>query len=212
VENKLDLTDEALVNSFRATKEARYFKTLVGRYQNRIYNAAFRILGNSHESEEVVQDTFIRVLQNIQSFRNQSTFAAWMFRISHNLCIDMVRTNRRKGMQVMSFDPHSHNGDSPHEATLNVVTQIADPVPGPSQQVDSKEQQQAVVDSLNQLPEPQRIVLVLHDMEGFSYQEIADIVGANIGTVRSRLHYGRIKLRELLSPYFNPAPVVPHPR
>jgi len=208
----LDLTDEALVNSFRATKEARYFKTLVGRYQDRIYNAAFRILGNSHESEEVVQDTFIRVLQNIQTFRNQSTFAAWMFRISHNLCIDMVRTKSRKGMQVMSFDPHAHTSDDPHAVTLNVVSQIADPEPGPSQLVDSKEQQQAVVDSLEKLPESQRIVLVLHDVEGFSYEQIAEIVGANIGTVRSRIHYGRIKLRELLSPYFNPSPVVPHPR
>ncbi len=209
----MDLTDEALVNSFRTTKEARYFKSLVGRYQNRVYNAAFRILNNTHEAEEVVQDTFIKLLQNIDKFRNDASFAAWLFKISHNLCIDALRGRQRKvALQVMSFDPQSISEDDTGDSALNVVSQIADTDPGPAQRIDNLEEQDTIARSLELLPETQRTVLVLHDIEGFSYQEISDIVGANIGTVRSRLHYGRLKMRELLNPYFNQTAFVPHTR
>jgi RNA polymerase sigma-70 factor, ECF subfamily len=209
----VDLTDEALVNSFRATKEARYFNNLVGRYQNRVYNAAFRILGNAHESEEVVQDTFLKVLQNIEKFHGRSSFAAWLFTISHNICVDLLRNRKRKGSyQMVSFDPQSSHEDDAIEVNLNVVSQIADPEPGPAHRVDHMEEQAAITASLEQLPDAQRAVLVLHDIEGFSYQEIADIVGVSIGTVRSRLHYGRLKMRELLSPYFNQTALAPHSR
>jgi RNA polymerase sigma-70 factor (ECF subfamily) len=179
-----------------------------------MYNAAFRILGNTQEAEEVVQDTFIKVLQNLDKFRNQASFAAWMFRIAHNLCIDTVRSRQRKGrLQAMSFDPQStQDQDDAIEVQLGVVSQIADPEPGPAQRVDRNEQQEIIAASLGQLPESQRAVIVLHDIEGFSYQEIADIVGTNVGTVRSRLHYGRLKLREMLASYFQNSTIASYPR
>jgi RNA polymerase sigma-70 factor (ECF subfamily) len=209
----VDLTDEALVNSFRATKEARYFKSLVGRYQHRVYNVAFRILGNAHESEEVVQDTFLKVLQNLEKFHGRSTFAAWLFTISHNLCVDLLRNRKRKGSyQMVSFDPQSSHEEDAVEVNLNVVSQIADTEPGPAHRVDHLEEQATIAASLEKLPESQRAVLVLHDIEGFSYQEISEMVGVSIGTVRSRLHYGRLKMRELLSPYFNQTALAPNSR
>src|SRR6516225_6787732 len=113
----MDLSDEALINQFRATREARCFQTLVDRYQNRLYNAAFRILNNSQESEEVVQETFIRVLTNLEKFRNQASVAAWMFKVAHNLCIDIVRSKQRRGKApAMAFDPQStQEQDNPSE-------------------------------------------------------------------------------------------------
>ena len=86
----LDLNDEALVEKFRQTKDKTLFKSLVRRYQNRIYNAAYRMLGNKEEAEEVVQDTFIKMHQSLDKFRNQASFAAWLFRISHNVSIDRL--------------------------------------------------------------------------------------------------------------------------
>jgi RNA polymerase sigma-70 factor (ECF subfamily) len=165
------------------------------------------MLANTEESEEVVQETFIKVLQNLEKFRKDSSFAAWMFRIAHNSCIDILRARQRKGKsRDMAFDPQStHSEDDAVELHLSVVSQIPDSEPGPAQNVDRAEEREVISQSLRQLPESQRAVLVLHDIEGFSYQEIADIVGANVGTVRSRLHYGRLKLRELLSPYFQNA-------
>lgn len=200
----MDLSDEAIVEEFRQTGDSIKFKSLVRRYQNRIYNAAFRILGNQDEAEEVTQDTFLKVHQSLSGFRKEASFASWIFRIAHNLCVDMVRTKqRRTGLKVVSFDPQSTANEEESQELGNALSQIADPLPSPAQKVDLEEQHLMIEKSLQQLPESQRTVLVLHDIEGFQYQEIADIVGTSVGTVRSRLHYGRIKLREILAPYFD---------
>jgi RNA polymerase sigma-70 factor (ECF subfamily) len=181
------------------------FQSLVRRYQGRIFTASFRILSNAEEAEEVVQDTFLKVHHNISKFRQQASFAAWVFKIAHNLCMDILRNRqRKKGFRLLSFDPQSsaEQHEDPVEA-YNIISQLADPNADPSQMLELREQGAIVADSLKQLTDNQRTVVVLHDIEGFSYQEIADIVGTSIGTVRSRLHYGRSKLKELLEPYFS---------
>jgi RNA polymerase sigma-70 factor (ECF subfamily) len=207
-------SDEALIENYRKTRDMNQFKSLVRRYQTRIYSVAVRILGNTEEAEEVVQDTFVKVHQNIDKFRRQASFSAWVFRIVHNQCVDLMRNKRRKrGFYLLSFDPQSTAMEVEEGAESGpVVSQLADPTPGPEQQIDISERDHIIASSLRQLPENQREVLVLHDIEGFSYQEISDIVGASIGTVRSRLHYGRLKLRELLEPYFSSQTMSPAPR
>ncbi len=203
----MDLSDEALIESFRKTKDFNQFEFLIRRYQNRIYSIAFRILGNIEEAEEVVQETYIKVHQNLDRFRRQSSFGAWIFRITHNVCVDTLRSKRRKrGFLFLSFDPHSgQEFDDYSESSTQVVTQLADDRPCPDEQMDTKEKLEMIESCLKQLPDAQRMVVVLHDIEGFQYQEIAEIVNTSIGTVRSRLHYGRLKLRELLAPYFSSA-------
>jgi len=210
----VDLSDEALIDNFRATKDACYFHSLVIRYQDRMYNAAFRMLNNYQEAEEVVQEALMRILQNLDGFRNQASFAAWIFKIVHNLCIDILRAKQRRGkLGMMAYDPQSvQEASDLAEVHVGVVSQIADSNPGPAQRLDDKEQQEIIATSLGQLPEPQRAVIVLHDIEGFSYQEIAEIVGTNIGTVRSRLHYGRTRLREMLNAYFQSNAIASYPR
>lgn len=208
----MDLSDEALVANFRQTKDPTSFKSLVRRYENRLYSAAFRILGSAEEAEEVVQDTCIKLHQNIDKFKAQSSFAAWIFRIAHNTCLDKLRAKqRRKGFNLFVFDPQSTQ-DGGSEDTAMVVSQAADPTPNPAEMLDLSEQGALITASLRKLPSTQCTVVVLHDIEGFSYQEIAEIVGANIGTVRSRLHYGRLKLRELLEPYFERSDMTPASR
>lgn len=202
----MDLTDEALIESFRKTKDSSYFKSLVRRYQNRIYNAAYRMLGNGQEAEEVVQETYIKVHNNLGKFRQQSTFEAWIFRISHNICVDLLRVRqRRNSYQHLIFDPQAWLGETTF-ADKFVISQLADDTPCPAVQVDMLEQSEVIQNSLKELPDAQRAVIVLHDIEGFSYQEIAEIVDANLGTVRSRLYYGRMRLREILESYFSPVP------
>ncbi len=210
----MDLSDEALIDSFRKTKDASLFKSLLRRYQNRIYGAAFRILGNTEEAEEVVQETYIKVHQNLDKFKQQASFGAWVFRIVHNLCVDALRARQRKGgVQAVSFDPQvSSEHDEFVDNASAVISQLADENASPERQIDAAEQNAMIEGSLKALPETQRVVIILHDIEGFSYEEIAEIVGANLGTVRSRLHYGRIKLRQLLEPYFSSSNVSPAPR
>jgi len=199
----VDLSDEALIESFRQTKDPTLFKSLIRRYQNRIYNAAYRVLGNAEEAEEVVQDTCVKVHQNLPKFRSQSSFAAWLFAIVHNNCLDIMRTKlrRQSGFRFLQFDPQS-TAESEGEVDSQVVSQAADASPNPAEMLDMEEQGTVIAESLRQLPANQRVVVVLHDIEGFSYQEIAQIVGASLGTVRSRLHYGRLRLKEILEPYF----------
>lgn len=201
---KLDLNDEAIVDKFRQTRDKSLFKSLVRRYQSRIYSAAYRMLGNREEAEEVVQDTFIKMHQSMDKFRHQSSFAAWLFRISHNLSIDRLRAKKRKkGIQLLSFNPLSILSSEGDLDKNGSIQQLADESPWPDQQIDLTEQSEFIQASLDKLPETQRAVLILHDIEGFSYLEVAEIIGTSIGTVRSRLHYGRIKLKELLFPYFS---------
>src|SRR5262249_936958 len=149
-----------------------YFKTLVRRYQNRVYNVAFRILGNSDEAEEVVQETLIKIHENLPKFHPQATFAAWIFRIAHNICVDTIRNRKRssRGFKLFSFDPQSIGEDDDCDSAPHKITQAADPSPGPMQNLDASEQEQIVVASLKELPDSQRTVLVLHDVEGFSYE------------------------------------------
>lgn len=196
----MDLSDEALIEKYRVDGDLTVFRVLVKRYQVRIFSQAYRTLGNPEEAEEVVQDTFVKVHQNLEKYRQQSNFSSWIFRITHNLCMDALRVRqRRKDMSAVSFDPQSALVDEEGDKSLN---QFPDLKPGPSQQLDQIEQYKVIEDSLLSLPETQKSVVVLHDIQGFSYQEIAEIVGTSIGTVRSRLHYGRLKLKEMLDPYF----------
>ena len=199
---KAELTDKAIVDQFRQTGDLSHFKTLVRRYQNKVFNSAYRMLGNREEAEEVVQDTFLKMHQNIDSYRAESSFAAWLFRIAHNVCVDAIRDSRKaSAIQIVSYNSKPRVEESDDDSGL--AQQVPDNRPTPQGQLDLKEQGSVVQACLAQLPESQRAVLILHDIEGFSYQEIADIVEEKIGTVRSRLHYGRLKLKELLEPYFS---------
>lgn len=202
----MDLTDEALIENFRRTGNIVMFQTLVRRYQSRIFTASFRILSNAEEAEEVVQDTFLRVHQNISKFRKDASFSSWVFKIAHNQCMDILRNRQRKrGFRLLSFDPQSNKPEPTEDGmeAYTIVSQLTDPGADPSQSLELNEQGTMVIEALKRLTDTQRTVVVLHDIEGFQYQEIAEIVGTSIGTVRSRLHYGRVKLKELLEPYFS---------
>jgi RNA polymerase sigma factor (sigma-70 family) len=213
LEIAVEPSDEALLESFRQTQDPTYFKSLVRRYQNRIYNTGYRMLGIAEEAEEVVQETCMKVLQNFDKFRRQSTFAAWIFRIAHNACLDLLRAKRRRNLfHMLSFDPQSSPDDDDAGDGSPAISQATDPGLDPAQELDLTEQGEIIAASLASLPEQQRAVVVLHDIEGFSYQEISEIIGANLGTIRSRLHYGRTKLKELLEPYFCARGMTPAPR
>lgn len=195
------MSDEAFVKSYRQDRDMNSFKALVRRYQNRIFNSAYHLLGNKEEAEEVVQDTFVKVHQGIDNFREDASFGAWVFRISHNLCVDILRNRKKKkALQTIPFLVRGgEETDGDYEAG---VDDVADVTLEPAQVLDLKEESAIIEASLKSLPEAQRAVLILHDLEGFQYQQIAEIIGASIGTVRSRLHYGRIKLKEMLDAYY----------
>lgn len=205
----LSADDEALLKIFRQSKDPLIFKALLRRYQNRIYNVAFRLLGNADEAEEVVQEACIKIHQGILGVAKAASFGAWVFRIAHNSCYDKLRSRTRKGRQnivALDLSTVAHEG-SEETSVSRVITQAEDPSPGPEALLAGKEEGSVISEKLNMLPDNQKVVVILHDIEGFSYQEIAEIVGSNVGTIRSRLHYGRTRLRELLEPYYGENPL-----
>ncbi len=108
---------------------------------------------------------------------------------------------------MVALDLSTTLDEAAEESSAQVITQAQDPSPGPEERLAGREQGAVIAEKLNQLPDTQKVVVILHDIEGFSYQEISEIVGTSVGTVRSRLHYGRTKLRELLEPYYAANPV-----
>jgi len=190
------LTDEALIAAFKQSHQNEYFDSIVDRYKNRLYNMAFNLMGNTSEAEELVQETFVRVLRNYNKFQPHGTFARWIFTIIQNLCKDTWRTRRRKQNYEATFSNLLSLHE--HEENFSRYSAGSAAISGPEKQVEYAEQKARLLLYLQQLPPNQKEVIILRDIEGHSYKKIALLTGVAIGTVRSRLHYGRLKLREMM--------------
>jgi RNA polymerase sigma-70 factor (ECF subfamily) len=159
-------------------------------HQQRIYTMCFRMLGDSDAGADATQDTFISAFRKIHTFRGGS-FRAWITRIATNTCYDVLR--KRKRHPTISLD-------TPIAGREEESTSLDPPDPGES--LDDfamrRELSETIQHMLACIPEDQRIVVILSDIQGMSYQEISDITGAPLGTVKSRLSRGRGRLRDLL--------------
>jgi RNA polymerase sigma-70 factor (ECF subfamily) len=178
--------DEKALITAAQQGEAPAFNQLVLTYQSMVYNLAYRILGDADAAADASQDAFLSAFRAIKKFRGGS-FKAWLLRIVTNACYDQLRYKQRRPT-------------SPLEA-LFVETDpspFTDSTEGPEDYAIRQELGQVIQVGLNTLPSDQRIALVLSDIQGFSYQDIADITQVALGTVKSRLSRGRAKLRDYL--------------
>lgn len=163
------------------------FGELVRRYQDRLFNTVYRLTDNAEDAQDIVQDTFLNAYQSLESFKGDSLFFTWLYRIAVNTAISL----KRKQRVALSIDA-SRNGNSPHE-----------PLDGsdfsqPGLALERAEQERRIQEALNRLSPEHRAVLILKDMEGQKYESMAEILQVPIGTIRSRLHRARLELRELL--------------
>ena len=165
------------------------FNTLVLTYQHQVYNLAYRIMGEEAAASDATQEAFISAYKNLKSFRGGS-FKSWLLRIVTNACYDDLR--RRKRRPATSLDELTDGEDG--EAEFDVPT----PEDGPETIAQRHELAGLIQQGITTLPDDQRIVLVLSDVQGMSYEEIASITNSNLGTVKSRLSRARAKLREYL--------------
>jgi RNA polymerase sigma-70 factor (ECF subfamily) len=171
--------DDELVRSFLdGDREA--FGSLVERHERRVYNLAFRMLGSSEDARDISQDVFLTCLRKLSGFRGVSSFTTWLHRITVNACYDALRKRGREelvGDDEGGFpEPPSSPADLAEQAALSVDIQRA----------------------LLRVPDEFRVVLVMHDVQGVPYEEIAQALGAPLGTVKSRLHRGRVALARAL--------------
>jgi RNA polymerase sigma-70 factor, ECF subfamily len=165
------------------------FNALVRLYEGRIYNLCHRMLGDPDSAADAAQDAFLSAFRNLRSFRGGS-FRSWMLRIATNICYDVLRARKRRPTTSLDIEPDGGDDGSP--------LQIADTAESPDDFALRRELAGAIERGLATLPEEQRVILILSDIQGLAYEEIAEITNTNLGTVKSRLSRGRARLRDVL--------------
>jgi RNA polymerase sigma-70 factor, ECF subfamily len=174
-------------------------------YQDRLYNAVLRMVGDREEARELTQEAFTRGLSKLESFRGDASPYTWLFRIAVNLAISQLRKVQR--VRIFSLDRPSPNGqggrrDATQAASL--VDRVArDRSELPPQRAERRERDEAVLAALGRLDAEYRAVLVMRDIEGFDYQQMADILALPLGTLKSRLFRARLALRDELRTYLS---------
>src|SRR5688572_23136533 len=186
------IADSEFVDRLR-NGDADAFDTLITRYSGDIYSLLYRMTGDPEEAGDLTQETFLSALKSIRSFRGESELKTWLFRIAVNHSRNKVRWwKRRKRNETISLDKEIADG------TLTVADTLADTGESPEEAVLRLERRRQLMAALNGLPEMFREVVVLCDIEGLAYEEIARVLSINVGTVKSRLARGREQLRKRL--------------
>ena len=161
------------------------FAEIFERFQGLVYNVALRMSGNEMDAQDLAQETFLRVHRHLGKFRGGSTLKTWIYRVTMNLCYSRLG---RKRLRMVSIDAD----DAP------AALQVADPRRGPAEMAQAAEERRQVQAGLLQVATPFRQAVVLRDLEGLAYHEIAEVLEINIGTVRSRISRGRAQLKQAL--------------
>jgi RNA polymerase sigma-70 factor, ECF subfamily len=162
--------------------DARAFEELVTAYQHRVFGVALRMLGNAAEAEEIAQEVFLRAHRALANFRGEAKLSTWLYAIASRLCLTRLGTTER----AMVRQGEDRLMTLPHELA------------GPDAALEQTELETALHRAIAELPDERRIVVVLRDLEGLSYEEIAAALELELGTVRSRLHRARLDLKDKL--------------
>jgi RNA polymerase sigma-70 factor (ECF subfamily) len=172
------------------------FDTLIRRHQDRVFNQAWRLLGDHDEASDLVQEVFIRVYRKIHLYRGDAAFSTWLYRVTHNLAKNRWKQMERQGRsRTVSLDqPRAEDDD---DRPLD----RPDDSPGPRSMAEGREMLGHLEREMQGLGFEHRQVLVLRFVENLSYEEIAEVLGANLGTVKSRICRARQELRRRMEPY-----------
>ena len=166
--------------------DAAAFNTLMGMHERRMYAVALRMCGNPEDAQDCLQEAMLRVYRAISGFKAQSSFSTWVYRITMNTCLDELR--KRKNRPNTSLDGLLDAGWSPEDGGES-----------PEGHAVRGEMRRVLGEYIRQLPEDMRAAVVLRDIEGYAYDDIARILGANVGTIKSRISRGRERLREKIA-------------
>ena len=166
------------------------YQGLVEKYQNRVYAMIYGMVRNAEDARDLTQEAFVKAFRNLKSFRLESSFYTWLYRIAMNLAIDHTRKQKRR--ETKEFDEQVGTRNS--EGDLSEIHRAE----SPRKALERKPLMAAINDALQKLPEEQRQIVVLREVQGLSYREISEVMDIPEGTVMSRLYYARKKLQKLL--------------
>ena len=180
--------DEMLI--LRAQKgDAGAFETLMAQYEKKIFNVALRTMRNREDAADMAQDAIVKIYRNLASFKGDCSFGAWAYRITLNTCLDELR--RQKKRPAVSFDDMTEEGKM----------QFEDNSEKPEESLERKELAAVINAAIASLETDYRVAVTLRDVQGLSYQEIADATRTSLGTVKSRINRARAQLQKKILPY-----------
>lgn len=186
------ITDEVLIARFQ-DGDVQAFDTLVRRYKDQLLNYVYRFVGNRNDAEDLVQETFLRVYKNKHYYKEIAKFSTWVYTIAGNLAkTELRRRKRRKIFSVSNFVNEERDYDIPDLAK------------NPETEVDGSLKDDIIQKAIEKLPAKFKEVILLRDVQGFAYEEISQILSIPLGTVKSRVNRGRLKLQEDLRFLFEP--------
>jgi RNA polymerase sigma-70 factor, ECF subfamily len=188
-------SDEGLLIEQCRHGDSVSMECLILRYQSRIYNVILKMCGNPEDAAELTQDTFVKVIENLDRFEKRSGFYTWAFRIAVNLTINFCKRNVKLGFK--SLDAAEFGDGQQGRAALKEILS-GDSNSDPMKVAAGKEVNELVLRSMMRLDETQRTMIILRDIEGMDYAQIAEVLEIELGTVKSRLSRARSNLREIL--------------
>ena len=190
------ISDEKLIARFQKG-DVQAYDVLVRRYKDQLLNYVYRFVGNRSDAEDIVQDTFLRVYKNKHYYKEIAKFSTWVYTIAGNLAkTELRRRKRRKIFSISNFVNEERDYDIP------------DVEKNPEQEVDGSLKDGIIQKAIEKLPPKFKEVILLRDVQGFSYEEISQILSIPLGTVKSRVNRGRLKLQEDLKFLFDNEPEI----
>ncbi len=196
--DKISSMDESALIHSAQRGDLDAFNTLILAYQDSLFNTALRILGDDDQAADATQDAFLSAFRNITSYRGGS-FKSWLLRTVTNVCYDELRRQKRR--PTARLEPDGRDGDE-----LESPRWLADPGLTPAQQAEADELEHAIQHCLENLPIEFRTVVVLADIQGLDYAEVASVARVPLGTIKSRLARARLRLRECLQDFWELLP------
>jgi len=193
----INIDDTVLVEQCRQG-DSGAMERLIIKYQNRIYNVILKICANADDAAELTQETFVKVIESIDRFEGRSSFYTWAFRIAVNLTLNYCKRNVR--LAIRSLEARSNQGDECKKQLLREFLSD-DRSPDPAAVAQNRELCEIAVKALMKLDDAQRTVVVLRDIEGMNYAQIARVLNIHLGTVRSRLSRARSNLRDIMEAF-----------
>ena len=182
------MNQEALLIEKARDGDISAFEKLISLYEKKIYNYCYRMTNNREDAEDLTQDVFIKVYRNLKNFKGNSKFSTWIYRIAYNACVDKHR--KKKKIQFFSLDSGNHDN------TGN--TQLVSNNPLPEDEIIQKERYKKIQECIANLKPKYKTVIILRDIQNYSYEEIAEILQMPLGTVKSHISRARAALSDAL--------------
>lgn len=165
------------------------FEELMSVYYSKVYNICYRLLNNTEDAYEQAQETFIKAFKYIKDFKGNCAISTWLYRIATNVCLDFIRKNKKK--KTVSIEQSTFED-------LQLKDSLVSNIPGPEKVAETNAQRKAIKEAMDKMNEKNRLIIILRDFMGLSYDEISETMKIPVGTVKSRISRARKELRELL--------------